>query len=464
MEHTIEVVSPVQRKVSVTVPALGVSAMIDSAVRNYGSSLSLDGFRKGKVPANVIEKRFPEEIADRATDALINMNVQNILEKEDINPITRIQFDGGKVVRGEDFTFSFSFEVLPEITLPEDLTTLSVEVEGPDLKPEEVESITTRIRKTMARLEDVTEARLPMDDDVVLVDVEGTVDGKPAPGMNAENFMMQIRAPKEGDTHTEVDEMVRSLHAGEEKTGTMLCPDDHPDPSMRGKTIDIKVKLHKIHRETLPDLDDDFATKVGFEDIGKLRKAIFEQAMSNKLKEVKSKGQQKLLDSLLDTLDFPLPETMTNTFLAEYLSEARDYLNRQGMEKEAVTETLKNMKEEGLVQARVQAKAHAYLLALAFREKIKISEQDADRQIRQMAQETRQDYNQLRDYLWQSGTINDLQERMMAAKALELMYNKAKKIVIGSDGKPLPPPVMAEGALAERAAAEIVAAAGSQAE
>lgn len=463
MEHSIEVVSPVQRKISVTVPAAGVNAVIDSAIRNYGANLTLDGFRKGKVPARVIEKRFPEEIIARATDSLVNMQVSAILEKEDLNPVNRIEFESGEnpqVARDQDFSFSFSFEILPDnIQLPEDLSALSVEVEAPDLKPEEVESISTRIRKTMATLEEVTEKRLPQDDDVVLVDVDGTVDGNAVPGMKADNFLMQLHAPKEGDKPAEVDEIIRTLHAGEEGQGTMICPEDHPDPTLRGKTMDLKVKVHRISREALPELDDEFAKKVGFEDIGKLRKAIFEQAMSNKLKEIRSKGEQKLLDSVLDAQDFPLPESMVNKHLNEYLAEARNYLMRQGLDQNAIADTLKNMKEEGLVQARMQAKAQAFLMALAFRENIKVTEQEADRQIMQMAQESKQDFAKLRDAIWQNGMINDIQERLMAGKALDLMYTKAKKIVVGPDGKPLPPPEMVEGEKAEKAAEEAVAAA-----
>lgn len=455
MEHSIEVVSPVARKISVTVPAAGVNAVLDSTVRGFGANLSLDGFRKGKVPARVIERRFPEEIVSRATENLVNSQVSEILEKENLNPINRVEFESGdaaQVERGKDFSFTFSFEILPDsIRLPEDMGALSVEVGAPDLQPEEVAGIILRIRKSMATLEEVTENRLPQDGDVVLVDVEGSVDGKPAPGMSAQNFLMQLQAPKEGDKPAEVDDLVRTLHVGEEGEGSMVASEDHPDPSLRGQTIQIKAKLHRISREVLPELDDEFAKKAGFEDLGKLRQAILDQAMNNKLREVRSKGQRKLLDSLLDAQDFPLPETLVDKHLNEYLAEARDSLTRQGLDENAIADTLKNMRDEGLVQARMQAKAQAFLMALAFRENIKVAQQEADRYIYQMAQETKQDFAKLREAIWQNGMIHDIQERLMAAKALDLLYSKAQKIVVDADGKPLPAPGT-EGAAEEKAA------------
>ena len=162
MEHSIEVVSPVARKISVTVPAAGVNAVLDSTVRGFGANLSLDGFRKGKVPARVIERRFPEEIVSRATETLVNGQVSEILEKEGLNPISRIEFDSGdarQVERDQSFSFTFSFEVLPDsIELPEDMSALSVDVEAPELKPEEVELIYKRIAQGLEEGESTSQS------------------------------------------------------------------------------------------------------------------------------------------------------------------------------------------------------------------------------------------------------------------------------------------------------------------
>lgn len=220
----------------------------------------------------------------------------------------------------------------------------------------------------------------------------------------------------------------------------MLVPNDHPDPTLRGKEAKFTVKLHSISKEELPAFNDDMAKKLGFEDVGKLRKMILEQAMSNKLKEVKTKGQNKLLASVLDDLDFPLPESLVSMHLNEYLAEARNYLMRQGADSTSINESLERMREEGMVQARVQAKSQAFLMALAFRENIEVSENDVNRQIMQMAQQSQQDYTKLAEAMYQNGLVDELQERILASKALDFLYSKAKKIVIGPDGKPLAPP------------------------
>ena len=122
MEHSVETVSPVQRKITVSVPAADVDRAIDKAVRRFGADLILPGFRKGKVPAKVLEKRFGNEIYARATDTLVNEAIAEILDKEKLHPMSRIQFEGegSQAARGKDFSFGFSFEVLSDdIKLPE---------------------------------------------------------------------------------------------------------------------------------------------------------------------------------------------------------------------------------------------------------------------------------------------------------------------------------------------------------
>lgn len=440
MEHSVETVSPVQRNITASVPAADVDRAIDKAIRRFGADLTLPGFRKGKVPAKVLEKRFGGEICARAADALVNEAIEEILDKEKLRPMSRIRFEGeaAQAERGKDFSFGFSFEVLPaDIKLPEDLSALEVEVENAEVLPAELEELTGRVLRAMAHLEDVTENRLPQDADVVLVDIDGEFEGKSVDGMKAENYLMQLNAPGEGEKMSELDTLIRTLHAGEEGEAPMVCPDIFPVEELRGKTITIKCKLHKISREVLPDLDDETAKKAGFPDAETLRKAIAEQAANNKIRTVRSAAQQKLLESLLDSQDFPLPETLVNTYLNEYLAAAHNDMVRKGMDQKAVAGALEGMKEEGMVEARMQAKAQAFLMALGRREGIQVSDMDVDRQIYQMAQESRQDFRKLRETAWQNGMAHELQNRILAAKALDLMYGKAKKNVLGADGKPL---------------------------
>ena len=313
MAHSIEVVSPVSRKISVTVPAEEVNAALNAAAREVGASVTLPGFRKGKAPVSVIEKRFAGEVLSRASETLVERRVADILKEEDIKPLSRLDYNGDQITRGKDFNFSFSFETLPDdIRLPEDLSALSVEMDSSEATEEEVEAFTRRLLKSTATLEEVKEARLPENGDIVTIDVDGDVEGKSVPGMKVENYSIQLSEPAEGKELSELDNIIRGLHAGEEGTGTMVCPEDHIDESLRGKTVNLRVKLNKISREILPELDEDYAKKLGFPDLAALKKMLADQASHNKVASARSAAEQKLIASALEGQDFPLPEAVVN--------------------------------------------------------------------------------------------------------------------------------------------------------
>ena len=429
MAHSIEVVSPVSRKISVTVPAEEVNAALNAAAREVGASVTLPGFRKGKAPVSVIEKRFAGEVLSRASETLVERRVADILKEEDIKPLSRLDYNGDQITRGKDFNFSFSFETLPDdIRLPEDLSALSVEMDSSEATEEEVEAFTRRLLKSTATLEEVKEARLPENGDIVTIDVDGDVEGKSVPGMKVENYSIQLSEPAEGKELSELDNIIRGLHAGEEGTGTMVCPEDHIDESLRGKTVNLRVKLNKISHEILPELDEDYAKKLGFPDLAALKKMLADQASHNKVASARSAAEQKLIASALEGQDFPLPEAVVKNQQVEYENEIREYLSQQGLDKAAIDESVKNMEGEIRTRGEERARVQVFLTALARREKLEVSAQEVDMQIMQMAREYKQDFRKLREALYQNGAVNDIQDRMLNSKAMSLMFDKAQKV------------------------------------
>ncbi len=431
MSHNIEKVSSTKRKIAITIDANEVNNSINTTIREYGKSLNLNGFRKGKVPASVIEKRFGEEVYNYATENLINATINKILEEEKIRPISRVQFEkqdeAKKLTRDNNFEFTCTFEVLPEIELPKDFSEYSVNVESEEVSQEEIDNFTTQIRRSMATLEDVNEVRNPIDGDVLMVDVEGSYEGNPVPGMGAQNFLMQISDNKDA-TNKEIDALVRTAKPGEEVKGTMVCPEDYANADFRGKTIDITIRLHKIHKQILPEIDDEFAKKVGFNDVATLKEAIEAQVKQSKVTYVKNKAQQDLITTVLEKYEYELPESMVQKALSNYMMEARNHLGQQNIDPEEMIKALASLKDEGQKIAEKQTKEHVFLLAIAYRENFVVSGQEVDMYIRQLSMETRQSYEQVRDHVLQSGMIQDIQERIMAGKALDLMYEQAKHV------------------------------------
>ncbi len=458
MQHSIETPSSVQRKITITLDANEVNQELDKAIRQLSRDIQLDGFRKGKVPASVIEKRFASDVKSTANDKLVNNNIQKILKDNDLNPISRINFaeiennPHAEVKRNESFQFACEFEILPEITLP-DLDNLEVELPEPKPDMMELEAFTRRIRQTGAKLEPLTEDRLPQDFDVCVIDINGTLDGKEVPNMKGEKIQIQLN-PFNNKEDKDIQDLVRTMKVGEEKTGKIIVADLYPDPAYRGREIDMHVKLHSISVEELPPLDEELATKFGFPSLAELDKFITENVMSQQFQKTKMNAQNKLNEKVLEKLEFDLPPSFLAAHKNEYLIEARNFLMKQQQSPKDTEEALKRMEAEAEVEAKKQAKAQTFFLALAFREKVQVSEQELQQYIFKAAQESGQDAKVIMERLYQTGGINDVNERLIASKAAELMYTRAKKIVVDANGKPVAPPVVGEEAPKAKATAK----------
>ena len=438
MSYVIESPSEIKREIAFTIEAKQINNAINATLREYAKELHINGFRKGKVPHSVIEQRYADDIYNRTTEDTINKSVTAALEAEKLHPITRVQLkdedNTQKIARDTDFVFTCFFDVLPHIEIPKDFSAFSVNVQSPELSAQEIEDVTFQLRQKMSSLEDVEEKRNPQTGDVLLVDVEGSVEGAPVPGMSAQNFLMQLR---EENKDKEVDALVRTVFAGEKATGTMICPEDYPEPTYRGKTIDINVHLHKIQKQNLPVFDAEFAKKLGFDDAALLQQAITSQAMTSKLTKVKSQGQEELLQAILKDLDYVLPEGMVQAAVSNYMAEARHHLGQQNMSPEGMVQALADMKSQGEETAKKDTKAHVFLLSLAHQQEFGVSGQEIDMYIRQLAMESKQDYEQVRQHISQSGMVHEIQERIMAGKALDYIYSQATKVAVDSEGKPL---------------------------
>lgn len=452
MSYTIESPQETERLITFTIDEKAVNAAITSTLREYAKTIDIKGFRKGKVPHSVIEQRYKEDVYSHATDTLVNDQVNAALEAEKIRPISAVKFadkdNPPKLVRDTECVFACTFDVLPAIEIPEDFSTLTVNVETPELTAEEKASVTNQLRQSMATLEDVEENRKPEMGDVLLVDVEGTVDGEPVPGMAAQNFQMQLR---EENKNKEVDELVCSIFAGEEAKGTMICPEDFPEASFRGKTIDLTVKLHKIQKQNMPEFDEEFAKQIGFESVEKLEQAITYQAMNNKMSSVKSKAQEELLQSILKDLDFTLPETMVRAAVSNFMAEAQHHLSQRNTSSDDMVTALAEMKEKAEENAKKDTKAHVYLLSVAHKKEFNVTSQEIDAYIQQLAAETRQDVERIRNHIANSGMVHEIQERILAGKALDYMYGQAQKTVVDAEGNPIPTASPAQNADAKEA-------------
>ncbi len=424
MEYRVEELSPVKKKVHVTVGKEEVQAAIVSTIALYQTSVQVDGFRKGKVPASVIESRFRDKVYAEAKQDLVNVHINTIIEELKESPVSGIQFgDEEEVfVRDQDFIYSISFEVLPTFTIPE-YEGMEVLQEKAHVKDSEVEEFIERMRKERSEFV-VAEGNGPaVDGQAVEIDFATFENGVPLEGINAQNFQMNLG---EGQALKPFEDLVKTVKLGETKEGDVTFPEDFLAPDLAGKTVSMKVTVHSIKERKLPELNDEFAKSMGQDSMEKLREFFIENYKRSRTNLFKSTAQKKLLDKLVAMTEFDLPESMVETHFRSLLAERQQQAEKQGKSLQSMGLDFNDLMEKSRKEAEEITRDQVFLMSVAKKEDLSVEDKEVDMAIYHMAQRSGQDFKQLRDDYVNSGSVFILRDRLLADKAIDAIYDKAK--------------------------------------
>jgi len=424
MEYNVEEVSPVKRKITVTVPAEEATAAIKATVSLYRVNADIKGFRKGKVPSSMVESRYRSQIYQEATQDLVNYQLNEILSELGVAPLSKLDVDTkGDLAKDEEYVYTFSFEVAPAIELPK-YTGLKVDEEIPDVAEGEVDAVIERIRDNMTELEDVEEDRQAADGDVTIISFTAFKDGEPFGEIKADNFELPLG---QGQALDDFEAIVKKLKAGEEGEDAISFPEDFINTELAGQTVDMKVKLHKIKRKVRPELDKDFAMKAGgFQDVDGLREAIVKSYMQTRVEMAKSAAQKKLLDQLLEGLEFDLPDSMVQEHVDRMIQEYAQNIERQGKSMESTGKTLAGLREEYEPQARDLVRQQLFLLAVSDKEGLIVNPEEVNAYLQEAAVRARQDFEVVRRYYEENNLMFAVKDKLLADQAMDLIYDAAE--------------------------------------
>ncbi|MDR3073489.1 MAG: trigger factor [Deltaproteobacteria bacterium] len=426
MQHTVEDISPVKKKVSVSVPADEVDAVLNRTVVQYRSRVSLPGFRKGKVPLVMVEKRFAQDIYDDAVNELVSGNVDAILKELDLEPLGSPSFEknDAPLARGKDFSYEFSVEVMPPIVLPA-YEGIGVEEEPVAVDDAEIDEVVNRLRRGMAEREDVAEKRLPRDGDIVVMDFAGFDEsGQPVEGVSGENFQVSL-----GDDQVipDFEALTKTILPGDSGEGEVVFPEDYNHVPLAGKTVTMKITVKSLQTRKLPEIDGDFAQKAsGLESVDAMRNSIRASYTRNRKEMAKAKAQSLLLEKLLGQTGFPLPEGMVARYTQNILHGKFEDLEHKGQEASSVSEEeFAAMQKDARAEAEQFAKTQMFLLTVAKRENLEVSVQEMNAALRQIAARSRRDFKEIQEHYARNNLFPALRERIVADKAMDLIYEKA---------------------------------------
>ncbi|NJB66960.1 trigger factor [Desulfobaculum xiamenense] len=422
MEYTIEEISPVERKVNVTIPAEEANAAITATIAMYKTSTDIKGFRKGKVPASIVESRFRNQIYQEATTDLINLQLNQILGESKLQPLSRLDVDAKELVRDEEFKYSVSFEVAPTFEIPS-YAGLAVEQEIAVVEPSEIDEVVERIRTNMSELKDIEEDRLAQDGDVAVISFNAWSDGKELDEIKAQNFELPLG---DGQALEAFENIVKKLKKGEKGEEDITFPEDFINKDFAGQTVTMRVTLNAIKERVKPELDDEFAKKAGgFASVEKMREAIEQSYLTSRKNLVKAAAEKKILDDLLSKVDFALPPALVEENIDRLVLDLKDRMERSGRRLESLGKTPEELRAEQKEKSEELVRTQLFLLAVAAKENLSVDPKEVDAHIFQEAMRQRMDPEALRHAYEENNLMFALRDRLMADKAMELIYAQA---------------------------------------
>jgi trigger factor len=423
MQHEVLEPTPVKRTVKIVTPPEEVNSALAVAIALYRKDAVIKGFRKGKVPSSVIEGMFKKKIYEEATNDLINCHINEVINEMQVKPLSRIDVDAGELVRDQPFEYTISFEVAPEFELPP-YEEVAVEEEKAQASEHDTQLVVDRIRRNMAEIVPLEEDRPAQDGDVVVVDFYASLDGRILDDFKAENFQLELGQEQ---ALPEFEALIQGIRPGQGTESEITFPEDFLNDALAGKTVVMNVKLQEIKQKKLPEVDAELAKKAGnFDSVEQLREAIGKSYVESRKRVNKAAAQKKILDNLTSQVDFALPESMVTEHIDRMVQEMQHRLERMGKRIEALGKPMEEIREQFRPNAEDLVKSQLFLLAVATKENLRISPMELDAFFRDMAQQTGQDAQGLKHFHEQNNLMPAVSDRILADKAIELIYSKAR--------------------------------------
>jgi len=410
---------------TVEVSAEKVNEGLTAAFNKVVKTVNVPGFRKGKMPRQMFEKRFGvESLYQDALDILLPEAYGNAIDEAGIEPIDRPEIDIEQMEKGKELIFKATVQVKPEVTLGE-YKGLEVEEFDTTVTDEDVAKELETLQNRQAELVVKEEGTAELGDTVV-IDFEGFVDGEAFEGGKAENHSLELGS---GSFIPGFEEQLVGLATGESKDVEVSFPEEYHAAELAGKPAVFKVTVHEIKGKELPALDDEFAKDVDeeVETLDALKEKIRTRLEDSKKHEAEHNLRDSLVEKAAENAQVEIPEVMVTNEVNRMLQEFEQRLQMQGMNLELYFQfsgqdenaLREQMKEEALNRVRVSLT----LEAIAKAENIEVTDEDVNAELEKMAGMYNMTVDNIKAAL---GGVDGIKGDLQKQKAVEFLIENKK--------------------------------------
>ncbi|WP_046498881.1 trigger factor [Streptomyces odonnellii] len=423
MKSAVETLNPTRVRLTVEVPFEELKDSLDAAYKKINQQVTVKGFRKGKIPARIIDQRFGRGavLEEAVNDALPKFYTDAVNEGE-LNVLGQPDVDITELKDGELLAFTAEVDVRPVIEIP-DYSGIAVTVDAVEVSEEDVDKAVERLRERFASTAPVE--RAAADGDVVTVDLEARVDGEVLPDGVASGIQYTIGS---GELLDGIDEAVIGLEAGGEATFTS----ELKGGAAEGKEAEVTVKVSQVSAREVPELDDDFAQMASkFDTIEEMRANERKRLENEKQYDQATQAQERVLDELLKLAEVPIPEKL----LADEINTRKHnlehhQLGQMGLDLAKYLEIQGKTEEEFETETKEQAvkgiKTQFILDELVNKEKLNVNQEELTEHLMRRAQSSGMSPDEFAKAVVEGGQVPMLVGEVARGKALAVVVESAK--------------------------------------
>ena len=425
MSLQVEKLEKNMAKLTIEVPASDLEKALQSAYKKQKNKISLPGFRKGKVPRQMIEKMYGAEIFfDDAANEIIPKAYADAYDECELEIVSRPEINIVQIEKEKPFIFTAEVATKPEVTLGE-------------YKGLEVDKVSTRVtqKEVEAKIEEeaeknartvTVEDRAVQDGDEVILDFEGFVDGEAFEGGKGENYPLTIGS---GSFIPGFEEQLVGAEAEKEVEVKVTFPEDYHAEELKGKEAVFKCTVHEIKAKELPEIDDEFAAEVSeFDTLDEYKADVKAKIKEQKATDGKRKQEDQAVEQAIKNASYEIPDAMVDTQISQMANDFAQRIQSQGLTMEQYYQftgmTEEKMNEEFKPQAVKRIETRLVLEAIAKAENIEISDEKLDEEIAKMAEAYKMEADKLKEFMGDAEK-KQMKEDMAVQEAVTFLVENA---------------------------------------
>jgi trigger factor len=418
MKATVESQDAIFRTIRIEVPWKTVAEELDRAYKELSREVTIKGFRKGKVPRNVLRQRFGRRVEEDVLSRVIADSFEAAVIQHRVRAVSKPELERGELKEGKPYKYTARVEVSPEIELKE--IRFDVEVKKAKVTAKMVDEQIDGMRQQRAVLVPIEGRDTAQSGDIAIIDYKVEQDGKPL-GDETKNHELELGT---GKALPGFEEQVVGMRLQQSIDFDLTFPEDWKSKELAGKPAHFYVTLNALREREVPALNEEFIKdlgKEGVKTVEELKKSVRKELLEQEQLRVRREAKEQLVDHLIEKNPFPVPPSLVDRQQDALVREMESYLAYQGVKAEEMGLDKRKMKKDMQERAERDVRSTLLLDAVAAQEKIEVVESDIEAKLIEVAEQMGQNLAKIKSLYEDDQQRARLRHQLLQDKVLDYL-------------------------------------------